>query len=145
MKRVLFVLLDLLSAAFLAGGYVVQYFTRRKLGMLRWVNFQEGKLAEAVPVETVKYAALLVLLFFALWIVGRFVKKKNEIGKLDRVMLGVMVLLVAVDVVLTLTLTKDVTAAYFLILPLAGAAALMQIIRSGIAVFTCGGQSRQEG
>lgn len=145
MKRVLFILLDLLSAAFLAGGYVVQYFTRNKLGMLRWVNFQERKVTEAVPVETVKYAAVLILLFLALWVAGRFVKKRNEMGKLDRVMLGVMVLLMAVYVALTLTLTKEVTAAYFLILPLAGAAALMQIIRSGIAVLTCGGQSRREG
>lgn len=44
MKKIIYICLDLLTIAFLIGGYVFQYFTRKKLGMLRWVNYQNMQL-----------------------------------------------------------------------------------------------------
>ncbi|MDO4312158.1 MAG: hypothetical protein Q4C52_03625 [Eubacteriales bacterium] len=137
MKRILFVLLDILSAAFLIGGYVIQYFTKNKLGMVRWVNFQERKTREAVPVDILKYAAVIVVLLLAVIIIREFLKKRLNLGRLDGVMVAVMVILVAGYLGATLFVTIEVTPAYFMVLPMIGAAALLQVIRSGIAVWTC--------
>lgn len=137
MKRILFALLDLLTIAFLAGGYVMQYFTKRKLGMVRWVNFQERKIQEAIPVDVVKYAAVIVVLLLTIMVVRGFMKKRKSIGKIDTVMMAVLGILVLVYLGFTLFLTIEVTRVYFLILPMVGAAALLQVIRSGIAVWTC--------
>ena len=137
MKRILFVLLDILSAAFLIGAYVIQYFTKNKLGMVRWVNFQERKTREAVPVDILKYAAVIVVLLLAVIIVREFLKKRLNLGRLDGGMVAVMVILVAGYLGATLVVTIEVTPAYFMVLPMIGAAALLQVIRSGIAVWTC--------
>lgn len=115
----------------------MQYFTKRKLGMVRWVNFQERKIQEAIPVDVVKYAAVIVVLLLTIMVVRGFMKKRKSIGKIDTVMMAVLGILVLVYLGFTLFLTIEVTRVYFLILPMVGAAALLQVIRSGIAVWTC--------
>ena len=137
MKRVLFILLDLLSIAFLIGGYVIQYFTRRKLGMLRWINYHERKAQEAMPVDVLKYAAAIAVLLLTIILVRSFVKKRRSLSAIDAVMMGFLGILSIVYLGFTLFVTIDATPAYFLILPMIGAAALLQIIRSTIAVWTC--------
>ena len=67
MKKILFVFLDLLSIAFLAGGYAIQYFTKRKLGMVRWVVFKNKQLQEQMPVDVLKYAAAAFVLILAVF------------------------------------------------------------------------------
>ena len=39
MKKISYIFFDLLTIAFLIGAYAIQYFTKKKLGMLRWVNY----------------------------------------------------------------------------------------------------------
>ena len=39
MKKISYIIFDLLTIAFLIGAYAIQYFTKKKLGMLRWVNY----------------------------------------------------------------------------------------------------------
>lgn len=137
MKKVLFILLDLLSIVFLIGGYVIQYFTKRKLGMVRWVNYHERKTQEALPVDVLKYAAVIVVLLLTIIILRSFMKKKAKLGMLNAVMMAVLVVLAVAYLGCTLFITIEVTPAYFLILPMIGAAALLQIIRDAAAVWTC--------
>ena len=60
MKKIIYIFLDLLTIAFLIGGYAFQYFTRKKLGMLRWVNYQNMQIQKN-PV----YIVSCILLFNA--------------------------------------------------------------------------------
>ncbi len=39
MKKISYIFFDLLTITFLIGAYAIQYFTKKKLGMLRWVNY----------------------------------------------------------------------------------------------------------
>lgn len=136
MKKILFLLLDLLSIAFLIGGYTIQYFTKRKLGMVRWVNFHERKVQEMLPVNTLKYAAAIAVLLLTIIVLKSFIKKKAASGRLNAVMMAVSVILTVVYLGCTVFITIEVTPAYFLILPMIGAAALLQIIRNAIAVMS---------
>ena len=67
MKKIIYTFLDLLTIAFLIGGYVFQYFTRKKLGMLRWVNyhnmqFQKKHVYDILNYITVAAAIVLIVL-----------------------------------------------------------------------------------
>ena len=65
MKKIIYTFLDLLTIAFLIGGYVFQYFTRKKLGMLRWVNYQNMQIQKNPVYDILKYitvAAAIVLI-----------------------------------------------------------------------------------
>ena len=106
MKKLLYIILDVLTAAVLIGAYVIKYFTKRKMGMLRWMNFQNMQFQKHASYDIVKYITVAVALLLIVLIIFGYKKKKEKIGKSD------------------------------LVMPLIGAAVLMQIIRNCIAVGT---------
>lgn len=104
--------------------------------MVRWVNFHERKVQEMLPVNTLKYAAAIAVLLLTIIILKSFLKKKAAPGRLNTVMMAMLVILSVVYLGCTFFITIEVTPAYFLILPMIGAAALLQIIRNAIAVMS---------
>ena len=75
MKKIIYTFLDLLTIAFLIGGYVFQYFTRKKLGMLRWVNYQN---MQKNPVyDILKYITVAAAIVLIVLIIVGYRKKKE--------------------------------------------------------------------
>lgn len=137
MKKVLFVVLDILTIAFLVGGYVIQYFTKRKLGMMRWVIFKNSKWHEKMPLDVLKYAVAAVVFLLALLAIRGFLKKRANMGLINTVMVFVMAALTVAYLGFTMFVSSDTVRAYYLIMPMIGAAALLQVIRNIAAVWTC--------
>ena len=136
MKRLLYIILDLLTVAFLVGAYVIQYFTKRKLGMLRWMNYQNMQFQKNASYGILKYITVLVALVLIILIIVGYKKRKEMMGKLNLVMIIIMSILEVVYLYVTVLLSTEKIASYYLVMPLIGAAVLMQIIRNGIAVGT---------
>ncbi len=136
MKRLLYILLDLLTAAFLIGAYVIQYFAKRKLGMLRWMNYQNMQFQKNASYGLLKYITVLAALVLILLIILGYKKKKEMMGKSDLLMMVTMSILELVYLYVTLLLSVEKMVSYYLLMPLIGASVLMQIIRNAIAVGT---------
>ncbi len=136
MKRLLYIILDLLTVAFLVGAYVIQYFTKRKLGMLRWMNYQNMQFQKNASYGILKYITVLVALVLIILIIFGYKKRKELMGKLNLVMIVIMSILEVAYLYVTVLLSTEKIASYYLVMPLIGAAVLMQIIRNGIAVGT---------
>ena len=117
MKKIIYICLDLLTIVFLIGGYAFQYFTRKKLGMLRWVNYQNMQLQKNHVYDILKYITVAAAMVLIVLIIVGYRKKKELLG---------------------ITVLKSIESfpAYYFLLPFLGAATLMQIIRNGIAVGT---------
>ncbi len=129
MKKILMIICDFFTLAFLIGGYIVQYFTRKKLGMMRWINFNTYKYQEKLPLDILKYVAVVVVIIFTLLIMIRFAKKRKAIKSLDRLMLIIMLIVILLYVVITIFTSKETLSAYYFVMPLLGMAALVQLIK----------------
>lgn len=116
---------------------MIQYFTKRKLGMLRWVNFKQSKIRESMPADVLKYVAVMIVLLLTIMVVRGFIEKRTRLGKIDTVMVAVLVILAAVYLGFTLFVTSETIRSYYLVMPMIGAASLMQVLRNGIAVWMC--------
>ena len=136
MKKLVYILLDLLTVVFMIGAYAVQYFTRKKLGMLRWVNYQNMQIQKNAVYGILKYITVVVAIIFIVMIIAGYKKKKAMMRKLDLVMIVIMSLLGIFYLGITVLKSIEVLPAYYFLMPLGGAAVLMQIIRNGIAVGT---------
>ena len=136
MKKVLYAVLDLLTVAFLIGAYVIQYFTKRKMGMLRWVNYKNLQFEKYMSFGVLKYVTVLVALILIIWIVITFKKNREMLRKIDFVMIVILCGLELAYLYITVGLSVQKIPSYYLILPLLGASVLMQLIRNGIAVGT---------
>lgn len=135
MKKIIYIFLDLLTIAFLIGGYAFQYFTRKKLGMLRWVNYQNMQIQKNPVYNILKYITVAAIVLIVLSIVG-YRKKKELLGKIDFVMIVIMQILGISYLGITVLKSIESLPAYYFLMPFLGAATLMQIIRNGIAVGT---------
>lgn len=136
MKKLLFVLLDILAIGFLIGGYIIQYFAKRKLGMIRWLNFRNRKIEEELPVDMLKYAAVIIVVILTVFILVMYGRKWEKLCMADRILAGAMVILVVVYVGFTVVASTSVTGSYYFTMPLMGAAALMLAVRNLIAIMT---------
>ena len=131
MKKISYIFCDLLTIAFLIGAYAIQYFTKKKLGMLRWVNYHNMQFQKNAVYGIVKYITVVVAIVL---IIAGYKKKKEMLGKIDLVMIMVMSVLGIVYLGITIFKSIETLAAYYFLMPLFGAATLMQIARNGIAV-----------
>lgn len=61
----------------LIGGYVFQYFTRKKLGMLRWVNYQNMQIQKNPVYDILKYITVTAAIVLIVLIIVGYRKKKE--------------------------------------------------------------------
>ena len=93
MKKAGCILLDILTVAFLIGAYAIHYFTKRKMGMLRWINYHNMQIQKAAVYDVWKYITVIAAIVLIMLVVMRYMKKKEFHTKLNFVMLIIMIVL----------------------------------------------------
>lgn len=115
-KRYLYTALIIEIAACL-GAYLMQYFTAKKMGMLRWVNHLCNKWSKNVDLDRLNLILMLLVSVFTLALLFWTIKKAKErmcsIAPLMATTIGAIV----VYLVWTLRYTRRMMAAYYLVSP----------------------------
>ncbi len=137
MKKILYIISDLLIAALLAGAYIIQYFAKRKLGMNRWIVFKISKVKEALPIETLRYAAAAAVLVLAVLLIILYSRRRKSYQKILLPMVIVTAVLAAGYLLFTLYFTQERIRAYYLMLPLIGLANAVQLGKTFAAMKLC--------
>ena len=144
MKKLGYVLMVLLEAAALAGAYIINYFTNKKMGMARWVIYKNQGWERDYPMDTLKTAVMAVLILLTILLFLFFLKRKREAGKLLISMNVVMILLTLLYVSYTVISSRETMRAYYFLSLLFGIAAAVQILKTGAAVLMCGKKSDEK-
>lgn len=134
MKKIVMIIFDILTLALLASGFIIQYFTKRKLGMMRWINFHTYKYQEMLPLELLKYVAVSVIILLTVFIICRFMKKRKAAKMIDKITITVMAVVTLFDFGFTLFSSLESVRAYYFIMPLLSVAALMQIMKNFVVI-----------
>ncbi len=137
MKRVFYILSDLLIIALLAGAYLVQYFTKKKLGMSRWVVYQVMKAEKSLPIGVLRFVAPVVVLLLVVLLFWLYGKRKKELKKIVFFMVLFSGVLAVFYLGFTVFLSRDTVQSYYLVLPLIGLANVVQILKTAIAFRVC--------
>ena len=77
MKKLGYVLMVLLEAAALAGAYIINYFTNKKMGMARWVIYKNQGWERDYPMDTLKTVVMAVLILLTILVFFFFLKKET--------------------------------------------------------------------
>ncbi len=137
MKKVLYIISDLLIAALLAGAYIVQYFAKRKLGMNRWIVFKISKVKEALPIDMLRYVAVAAVLALAVLVLILYGRNRKAYQKILLPMVIVTIVLAAGYLGFTLYFSQERVRAYYLMLPLIGLANVVQLAKTFTAMKLC--------
>ena len=138
MKKAGYILALLLEATALAGAYIVNYFTRRKMGMARYVIYKNQGWERDYPMELIKNSVMAVLILLTVLVLIAFLKKRREVSRLCAVMTLVMIVLTGLYTCYTLISSTETMRAYYFISLLFAIAAVVQVIKTGICVLTGG-------
>ncbi len=137
MKKVLYIISDLLIATLLAGAYIVQYFAKRKLGMNRWIVFKISKVKEALPIDMLRYVAVAAVLALAVLVLILYGRNRKAYQKILLPMVIVTIVLAAGYLGFTLYFSQERVRAYYLMLPLIGLANVVQLAKTFTAMKLC--------
>lgn len=130
MKKVLYFIGSVLEVALIAGAYVFNYFTNKKIGMSRFVGFMNQNWQKNYPLETLKLAAVAVVLLSAILLLLFFIKNREEMNLEIRLSVVAMAALSFGYIGFTLLLSVEKIRAYYFVSLMLGIAALLQIIKT---------------
>ena len=98
------------------------------------MNYQNMQIQKNPVYDILKYITVAVAVVLIVLIIMGYRKKKELLGKIDFVMIVIMQILGIIYLGITMLKSIESLPAYYFLMPLLGAATLMQIIRNGIAV-----------
>lgn len=130
----LYIAVTILEVLFLAGSYIVDYFTRKKMGMARYVSYMNYSLEAKYPMEALSHAVILILSLLTAAILILFLLKRKKSDGWIYIRLGVMIVLTVLYVWFTLSGSRETQRSYYFVSVLYGAAAGIQIMKTGIGV-----------
>ena len=134
LKKVVSVIIVILQIALLAGAYIFHYFTIKKQGMNRFVNFYNMKWNKAYPMEVLKFAVVAIILIATVLLLMYVIKKKEEINLNVKGSVVGMTVLSFVYIVFTLWMGLDKLRAYYFISLMLALAAVLQIGKTALRI-----------
>lgn len=137
MKKFLYLIVTLLEVAILAGTYVVNYFTVKKLGMVRWVNAKGLSWEKNYPIPVIKGAVIIILLLFVFFIICLFLKKRNSLKKINYCMVAATVVLTIFSIGYLIFSSFTSMRAYYLISMMFVAATVLQLLKTVAGILVC--------
>jgi hypothetical protein len=125
-----YIVFDLLAALSFAGAYYSRVFAKKKLGFVRWLNFNGTKLTESIPVDRVRIIAAAAILLIVVAVLSVALKRRSEAGFNGIVMCAAMVVAALFTVNATMKFDYEYSQAYFLIIPVLWLGTLFLCIRN---------------
>ena len=109
------------------GAYFTQYFTSKKMGMLRWVNHLCNKWGRMMDLDRLNLILMLLVSVLALALLLWTLKKRQERSRSFAPLMVTAFVAVGIYLVWTLRYTRRLMAAYYLVSPvlLLGAAVVL--------------------
>jgi len=126
MKKLVAVL-NVLTVILMAGAYVLHYFSLRKLGMVRWLNFHSQNIENAIPLNVMKFTVLAIAVILIVVLAWRILKSpQRSNGAIANVVLAILV--AAAYALVVFSISREVTKAYVFITIIVGVAASLQTL-----------------
>lgn len=142
MKKIGCILTAVIEIAALAGAYIIHYYTERKLGMIRYVNFKNMTWEREYPIEILKTSCVVVILTLTIATFILCLKKRRELTRWTKVMNVGMVIFTALYVGYSFSCSVELMADYYFISGLFLLTAVVQVIKTGALVIMTGTKGR---
>lgn len=124
----------IIEALLLIGTYVVNYFTRKRMGMARYVIYMNQKWEENYPIDKIQIAAVLAFLLLTALLLWAYFKRRKS-GKINFEISPFLVLiLTVVFTVFTILKSAETLRSYYFVSILLGIALILQIIIGFVSV-----------
>lgn len=136
MRKVGYLFLTLVELFLLIGGYLIQYFTKKKMGMARYVIYKNQRWERDYPLESWKTFVLLLIVLLTVAVVIFYIIRRNKLTKMTSMVNGGMVVMTVFYTVFTAMNSIKTLRAFYFISPILALVAIVQIIKAFAAILT---------
>ena len=133
-KKSFYVLLTLIEIIMIVAMFLVNYFTKTKMGMLRHIVHKNYLLEQQYPIQIIKYLSIIFLITIMILVLKIYFKRRNSIKNILIIMNFVMVLMIFLFIYFILVYsTYDIRAFYYISI-MFFVATVLQIIKTWIGI-----------
>ena len=134
-KKIFYWVSTILQALFLIAAFVIQYFSMKRMGMMRYVVFKNHEWETQYPIVSLKYASIAFLIILCAAVTLYVKTKKTEYikGKKAQLMLIAGVILTLSFVLFTLIFSTENYRSYYFTSLILAIVALIQHIKIFLA------------
>lgn len=133
-KKSFYVLLTLIEIIMIVAMFLVNYFTKTKMGMLRHIVHKNYLLEQQYPIQIIKYLSIIFLITIMILVLKIYFKRRNSIKNILSIMNFVMVLMIFLFIYFILVYsTYDIRAFYYISI-MFFIATVLQIIKTWIGI-----------
>lgn len=120
LNKIFYIILTVLQVLLLIGTYVVNYFTRKRMGMLRFVIYKNINWEQTYQIERLQYLAIIIFVALMILVLAIYLKTKSQLSKniLNRNIIMVILIFIYSRFNLLYS-TEDFRAFYFMSIMLA--------------------------
>ena len=137
MKKAEYISVTILEILCLAGAWAVQYFTRRKMGMARYVVYKNRGWEARYPMELLANGAALLMAVLAAALLLYFLRQRRNLPKTAWLMNAGMTALTSAYGGFTWMNSAQEVRSYYFISAILGAVSLIQIVKTWIGMMVC--------
>ena len=137
MKKAAYISVTILEILCLAGAWAVQYFTRRKMGMARYVVYKNRGWEARYPMELLANGAALLMAVLAAALLLYFLRQRRNLPKTAWLMNAGMTALTSAYGGFTWMNSAQEVRSYYFISAILGAVSLIQIVKTWIGMMVC--------
>ncbi len=134
LKKIFYILTTILEILLLIGAYMVNYFTHKKMGMLRHVVHKNYVWENKYPIETIQYISIIALIILMLLVLILYIKRKAKLKKIVTTMSITMVIFVLFFTGFILIYSAEEIRAFYYMSFMIGLMTLIQIIKTFIGI-----------
>ncbi len=96
MRQAIAIVFEVLALASCAGAYALEHFTKVKLGMTRWVNYNSTAIKQIVPIDVIYIACTVLLAVLLIGLLAMLARsQKRAVTVVAAVFAAVLVILLA--------------------------------------------------
>ena len=128
MKKVLYITISVLELALVIGTWIVNYFTNKKMGMMRYVVFKNTRWSQKYPLEQLRFLTIAVIVILAATLVLLLWKKMKQTGS-GKILLVETVVLSASYIGFNLIYSVQKLRAFYFISGMLSMACFLEILK----------------
>lgn len=138
MKKIGYIAVTFAQVALLFGTFVIHYFTRKKMGMARYVIYKNQGWERDYPMQMLKVSAIAVIVLLTLLVIIFAVRRKERLKKMQVLLCAGMVFADILYIVYTVCWSTEKMRDYYFISAMLSLAALIQIIKTAAGIWLNG-------
>ena len=114
-KKLFYWIFSVLQVLLLISAYAIQYFSMKKMGMMRYVVFKNHSWENQYPIGAIQYIVIALLVVLAVISILLYVRRKYTLYKSTLRMILAQVIITLIFVFFTVTYSTESYRSYYFI------------------------------